>query len=182
MSLRFLSVFAALFVTMIFPASAQVSQATTTTANLNMRAGPGTNYAIIRSIPRGTVVHVFGCVDRVTWCQLVFNGRQGFVSANHLSPRPTVTAQTPGQPLSHPSAPPFPQPTVPGGFVVTGFLTNEGVECPALRGEDGRLYTLVGNLGMFRPGDHVRVRGPIPQSSICMQGITIRVNTIERVF
>jgi uncharacterized protein YgiM (DUF1202 family) len=183
MSLRFLGVFAALFVAMIFPASAQVSQATTTTVNLNMRAGPGTHYAIIRTIPRGTIVHVFSCVNGVTWCQLVFNGRRGFVSANHLSPRPTVTAQTPGQPFPlRPPPPPFPQPTVPGGIVVTGFLTNEGLECPALRGEDGRLYTLVGNLGMFRPGDRVRVRGPIPQSSICMQGVTIRVSSIERAF
>lgn len=182
MSLRLVAAFAVVFAGLMLPASAQVSQATTTTANLNMRSGPGTQFAVITQVPRGTWVHAFGCTNPVAWCQLVFNGRQGWVSATYLSPRPTVTAQVPQPIPPPPSPPPFPQPTVPGGIVVTGFLTNEGIECPTLRGEDGNLYTLVGNLGVFRPGDRVRVRGPIPQASICMQGITIRVNTIERAF
>ena len=29
---------------------------------------------------------------------------------------------------------------------VTGIITNEGVECTALRGDDGRLYTLAGRI------------------------------------
>src|SRR6476659_9550673 len=36
---------------------------------------------------------------------------------------------------------------------VTGTLTDEGVECRALRAEDGALYTLTGDLKTFKTGD-----------------------------
>lgn len=65
------------------------------------------------------------------------------------------------------------------GTEVTGVITNEGVECPALRGEDGRLYTLAGDTGRFGPGDRVTVRGPIAEMSFCMQGTTIEVRLIR---
>ena len=56
---------------------------------------------------------------------------------------------------------------------VTGVITNEGVECTALRGDNGKLYTLAGGTGSFKPGDRVRVIGKIAQVSFCMQGTTI---------
>jgi hypothetical protein len=63
---------------------------------------------------------------------------------------------------------------------VTGTLTREGAECQAMRGDDGRLYTLAGrNLGDFFPGDRVQVEGRIAEASICMQGTTIDVNRIR---
>lgn len=68
-----------------------------------------------------------------------------------------------------------------GGMQVTGVITREGVECPALRGSDGRLYTLAGDTGDYGPGDVVRVRGTQPDVSICQQGTTIRVEDIDRV-
>ena len=49
---------------------------------------------------------------------------------------------------------------------VTGRLTNEGVECQAMRGDDGKLYTLTGDLKGFRTGDRVRVTGSIAAASI----------------
>ena len=67
-----------------------------------------------------------------------------------------------------------PSPTI----AVTGTLTREGIECPALRADDGRLYTLVGGTGGFRPGDRVRVSGTQVQFSTCQQGTTIRVGQI----
>lgn len=60
-----------------------------------------------------------------------------------------------------------------------GMLTTEGVECPAMRGDDGQLYTLVGDLGGFKPGDRVRVRGELMLISTCMQGQTIRLSSIS---
>lgn len=71
----------------------------------------------------------------------------------------------------------------PGGdrVQVTGTLTREGVECPALRGDDGRLYTLAGSTGDFGPGDRVHVHGTLPDVSICQQGTTIAVESISRV-
>ena len=63
-------------------------------------------------------------------------------------------------------------------MAVSGTLTREGVECPAMRGDNGRLYTLAGGTGRFQPGDHVRVRGTLAQVSTCQQGTTIRVQSI----
>ncbi|KQT69631.1 MULTISPECIES: LysM peptidoglycan-binding domain-containing protein [unclassified Aureimonas] len=66
------------------------------------------------------------------------------------------------------------------GFTVSGLLTREGVECPALRSADGELYTLSGRIGGFRPGDTVTVSGRPTQRSICQQGTTIEVERIEQ--
>lgn len=61
---------------------------------------------------------------------------------------------------------------------VTGTITNEGVECPALKADNGKLYTLAGGTGGFKPGDRVRVIGKVVQVSICMQGTTIEVRRV----
>lgn len=66
-----------------------------------------------------------------------------------------------------------------GRLNVTGIITNEGVECPALRAENGRLYTLTGDLEGFGPGDRVEVNGVRAQVSICQQGTTIEVRRIR---
>jgi hypothetical protein len=51
-----------------------------------------------------------------------------------------------------------------GTLTVKGVLTDEGVECPAMRDESGHLYTLSGSLGGFRQGDRVCVKGSAPTS------------------
>jgi len=73
------------------------------------------------------------------------------------------------------------QDSEPGTVVtVTGVLTDEGVECQALRGDDGRLYTIGADLEGFDVGDRVRVRGQVAEMSFCMQGTTLTVEEIER--
>ncbi|MFW5951534.1 MAG: DUF5818 domain-containing protein [Gemmatimonadota bacterium] len=62
---------------------------------------------------------------------------------------------------------------------VVGELTGEGVECPALRADDGTLYTLAGDIGDFGEGDRVEVEGTTAEASFCMQGTTIQVETIR---
>ena len=62
---------------------------------------------------------------------------------------------------------------------VRGILTGEGVECQAMRTANGQLYTLTGDLGGFKTGDKVRVKGEIAQVSTCQQGITIAVEKIQ---
>jgi hypothetical protein len=61
---------------------------------------------------------------------------------------------------------------------ITGVVTDEGVECTALRGDDGRLYTLAGRVEGLEPGDRVRVVGRLAEASFCMQGTTIEVRRI----
>ena len=63
---------------------------------------------------------------------------------------------------------------------VVGRLTSEGVECQALRGDDGQLYTLLGGeLGDLPVETRVRVIGERLEFSSCQQGITIRVQSIS---
>ncbi|HWM91335.1 MAG TPA: DUF5818 domain-containing protein [Thermoanaerobaculia bacterium] len=66
-----------------------------------------------------------------------------------------------------------------GAVHVRGTLTGEGVECQALRGSDGKLYTLSGDLGGFKAGDKVRVQGQVAEISTCQQGTTITVAKIQ---
>jgi hypothetical protein len=63
---------------------------------------------------------------------------------------------------------------------VQGALTSEGVECPALRSDSGTLYTLLGDLKGFKPGDRVSVEGTRVEISYCMQGTTLQVTSIAR--
>lgn len=64
-------------------------------------------------------------------------------------------------------------------MTVRGTLTREGVECPALRSDNGRLYTLAGDIEPFEPGDRVVVRGRRAEISYCQQGVTISVRDIR---
>jgi hypothetical protein len=79
--------------------------------------------------------------------------------------------------------PPFQPPVQPGGITVVGTLTSEGIECPTMRGDDGRLYTLMGSLGPFGPGSRVRVHGRLAEVSFCMQGgVTIDVQSVQPAY
>jgi uncharacterized protein YraI len=50
--------------------------------DLNLRAGPGTNYGIIAAMPQGTMVDAWNCGSG--WCRVNFAGRTGFASARYL--------------------------------------------------------------------------------------------------
>ncbi len=52
-------------------------------------------------------------------------------------------------------------------------VTDEGVECPALRGADGVLYTIAGKAPGLRPGEEVCVCGRFVEISTCQQGKTL---------
>ena len=66
-------------------------------------------------------------------------------------------------------------------LTISGRLTDEGVECQALRGDDGQLYTLVGDLGGLKADARVRASGRRLEISYCQQGTTIQVSSIARV-
>ncbi len=53
-----------------------------TTANLNMRSGAGTSYAIIVTIPSGTKLKVEGISG--TWAKVSYSGKTGYVSTAYL--------------------------------------------------------------------------------------------------
>lgn len=62
---------------------------------------------------------------------------------------------------------------------VRGRLSDEGIECPAFRGENGTLFTLAGDTSPFGTGDEVCVCGTVADVSFCMQGTTIAVTHIS---
>ncbi|GGB38384.1 hypothetical protein GCM10011316_08050 [Roseibium aquae] len=68
------------------PALAQTRPAIAyTTADLNMRAGPGTNYPVLTTLPRGAGVTIFGCTADYGWCDAAFTTARGWVSGRYLS-------------------------------------------------------------------------------------------------
>jgi LysM repeat protein len=68
-------------------------------------------------------------------------------------------------------------PSEAGRVTVSGQIV-KGVECPVLRSDDGRAYSLTGDLAGYRPGDRVSVIGRLTDVSVCMQGPTIAVRRI----
>ena len=71
-----------------------------------------------------------------------------------------------------------PRPSEP--MTLRGTIVTGGAECPLFRSDDGRRFALAGNLGSFKPGDRVTVRGRVAQVSTCMQGQTLTVQRISK--
>jgi LysM repeat protein len=64
-----------------------------------------------------------------------------------------------------------------GPIATSGVITS--VECPAIRGADGRLYALAGAITDYRPGDRVEVEGETADASFCVPGPTIEIGQIR---
>jgi len=65
------------------PAAAMAEQAFTTTA-VNLRAGPDADYPLVRWVPEGTEVEVYGCLADYRWCDVEVYGDRGWMSASYL--------------------------------------------------------------------------------------------------
>jgi uncharacterized protein YraI len=64
-----------------------------TETDLNMRTGPGTEYGVVTVIPGGATVDVGGCGGG--WCDVAWNGFDGFASASYLDSLGVVTVAPP---------------------------------------------------------------------------------------
>lgn len=64
-------------------ASLGVAHAATVTTDLNLRAGPGTDYPVIDAMPAGTHVNVRNCTG--SWCRVSYNGQVGWASNSYLT-------------------------------------------------------------------------------------------------
>ncbi|HZH06206.1 MAG TPA: SH3 domain-containing protein [Lautropia sp.] len=65
------------------PVAAMADEAYTTTA-VNLRAGPDSDYPLVRWLPEGTAVEVRGCLADYRWCDVEAYGDRGWVSASYL--------------------------------------------------------------------------------------------------
>ena len=72
---------------MAFTAAPALAQNADVTADLNMRAGPGTGYPVITTIPDGRGVDVHGCVSSRNWCDVSWRGNRGWVYSDYLEYR-----------------------------------------------------------------------------------------------
>jgi len=90
-----------------------------------------------------------------------------------------VTKEPAKEPAAKPKAP-MTESASTGTLTITGTVTKEGVECPAVRGDDGKLYTVVGEgREKLEPGVRVKITGTVAQMSMCMQGTTISADKVE---
>jgi hypothetical protein len=72
---------------------------------VNLRQGPGTTYTIISKIPAGSPVDVSGC--QAGWCQVAYQGQNGYVIATSLAPAGEAGgAPPPGGPQAGYAGPP----------------------------------------------------------------------------
>lgn len=55
-----------------------------TTANVNLRSGPGTGFSIARTIREGTDLNVTQCDVSGAWCSVEVGSRTGFISGDYL--------------------------------------------------------------------------------------------------
>lgn len=62
-----------------------------TTADLNLRSGPGTAFPVIAVIPKGTSVTVQSTVDN--WAKVTYSGKTGYCSMTYLSVPATSSVQ-----------------------------------------------------------------------------------------
>lgn len=80
----------------LLPAAAQAATGVTT-SGVNMRAGPDTAYPVVTTVPAGAPVQIYGCLADRSWCDTLWVGQRGWVSASYLNvtwrgaPAPVVT-------------------------------------------------------------------------------------------
>ena len=74
--------------TMALAISLATAKPATVAADVNLRKGPGTDSEIVTLIPKGTIVEVGTCTNG--WCQVTWNGMDGYSIAPNLGlgPKP----------------------------------------------------------------------------------------------
>ncbi|CAN7557179.1 SH3 domain-containing protein [Rhizobium sp. LjRoot258] len=68
---------------LLAPAIAEAAEGFAT-ANVNMRAGPSTQYPAVTVIPAGESVEIHGCLADVPWCDVEFYGGRGWVAGRYV--------------------------------------------------------------------------------------------------
>ena len=53
-------------------------------ADLNLRTGPGPQYPVAAMIGRDDKLDVQGCLKEVTWCNVTWDGQSGWASADYI--------------------------------------------------------------------------------------------------
>lgn len=78
----------------MFATAAQAATVATLT-DLKLRRGPGTGYAAIVTLPRGTRLNLGDCTQDLNWCKVYWRGREGWASSHFLSEPGADVAEEP---------------------------------------------------------------------------------------
>lgn len=76
--------FAVALATLILAGAAAIANPGVTTGAVNMRIGPGTQHSVIVVVPSSQSITIVGCLSGSSWCDVVWAGRRGWVSASHI--------------------------------------------------------------------------------------------------
>ncbi|MEJ0077462.1 MAG: SH3 domain-containing protein [Alphaproteobacteria bacterium] len=68
---------------LVLSAGAANAAPATAETSLNVRSGPGTQFAVIGTIPAGAAVDAGGCTG--SWCQVSFRGQTGYANQSYLA-------------------------------------------------------------------------------------------------
>jgi len=104
--MRFVRLVVAASLTILASATAAFAAPAVATSNVNLRSGPGTNYAVVGALRTGQNVDVVECQD--SWCFIDVGGRSGWASSAYLQ-----RSNNGGPSRPQPSQPSFPGQPVP---------------------------------------------------------------------
>lgn len=96
----FLAAATALAVTSMaaMPLPASAATLATATTSLNIRTGPGPEYPVTGAIPQKGQATVTGCIEGSLWCQVSYNGKQGWAYSQYMvgmaGGQPVAVSQT----------------------------------------------------------------------------------------
>ncbi|MCB1341491.1 MAG: DUF1236 domain-containing protein [Pseudooceanicola sp.] len=115
----------AILMALAAPAAALTAQATT---DLNLRAGPGPQYAVQSVIQTDAAVEISGCITGSEWCKVMVNGQEGWAHSGYLTTSyqnaPTVVydnyATLALEPMTYVPADPNVKEFTPAGDLIIG--------------------------------------------------------------
>jgi uncharacterized protein YraI len=118
-------------------------------SNVNVRAGPGTNYAILSALQAGDRARITGQNEAGDWWQIEIDGASGWVLASLVTAENTADVPVIETPVPPPTPVPTPTPT-PTPAAATGassqvVVAEEAVSAAPLAGSGPVTVTLAGN-------------------------------------
>jgi len=54
-------------------------------ADVNLRAGPGTEYPVLVTVPTDAPITILGCLEDYTWCDTIFEDQRGWMRSIYLA-------------------------------------------------------------------------------------------------
>ncbi|WP_225767719.1 SH3 domain-containing protein [Inquilinus sp. Marseille-Q2685] len=81
---RILAAVSGAVLTVLAVATAHAASQAVAVANVNMRAGPGTAYPMITTVPAGVPMTTYGCLSDYSWCDVSWGANRGWLAAGYI--------------------------------------------------------------------------------------------------